>query len=73
MLFRSYFVLRPGVAESSVPENDMIKEAIRIAGESISSKPGGKRRKNAGRAACFAAGLAAGGALSALFYLLVSL
>ena len=44
----AYFVLRPGVAASSVPDSDMIEEAVRIAGESLSGRTGQKRRGKSG-------------------------
>ena len=44
----AYFVLRPGVAENSASDGDMISEAIRIAGESIASAAPAKRRGKIG-------------------------
>lgn len=61
----AYFVLRPGFPDSSSADADMIGEAMRIAGESIS--PGAKRRVAVlkGKVLSFVLGFAAG-ALAAL-------
>lgn len=67
----AYFVLRPGVAEGCA-EHDMIKEALRIAGESLSSCSEKIRRTTGKRTlASFAAGLAVGAAVSAIILAIV--
>ena len=67
----AYFVLRPGVSETVRRDNDMISEAIRIAGESMNcAYPAKKKNKAFSRVVSFVAGVISGGVLSAVVLLL---
>ncbi len=66
----AYFVLRPGVSDSKVPELDMINEAVRIAGESIGAGADPVRRRRRGDMISFLLGLLSGGALCAVLILI---
>ncbi len=65
----AYFVLRPGVAESGGADSDMIGEALRIAGESVSSRIAGRkgRRVSFGTVITFVLGVLTGSAAAAVF------
>lgn len=65
----AYFVLRPAVARRHVSENDMIKEASRIAGEGIGVGDRRRRRDRLRRIALFSAGFILGAILGALVVL----
>ncbi|MBQ7715429.1 MAG: hypothetical protein IJT70_06135 [Clostridia bacterium] len=57
----AYFILRPGVFEPKSGDRDMIREAIRIAEESMDSVSGKRRGGSGARGAvCFVLGAFAG-------------
>ena len=66
----AYFVLRPGVSESKVTDSDMISEAVRIAGESLSAPYPYRRKGQPVGVIPFLGGLFAGGAVSAALTLI---
>jgi len=53
----AYFVLRPGVGEKGNAECDMIKEAVRIASESLSPEKPRRKKSRLPKAAAFFAGV----------------
>ncbi len=70
----AYCVLRPGVGGSGGAEPDMITEAMRIAGESISSALSERKRSTRQRGIVpFLIGAVAGGVSSALLCLVLFL
>ncbi len=57
----AYFILRPGVNEVRAGDKDMIREAVRIAEESMDAAPGRLKRKSGSRGIiCFVFGLLTG-------------
>ena len=67
----AYFVLRPGVAGDGGERDDMIKEAIRIATESVTPRKSVSRTRRRARAGAFLAGAALGASVAAILFFIL--
>ncbi|MBR0302893.1 MAG: hypothetical protein IJQ80_03500 [Clostridia bacterium] len=68
----AYFVLRPGVTDAGDMSDDMIGEAIRIAGESVAPRGAGSGRRAARWLGAFFAGFALGALVFAALFLVTA-
>ena len=67
----AYFILKPGAGEAPKSEEDMIDEALRIAGESLSSVMPKKRKPSFKKSPLIFAAGALCGALSTVLSVLI--